>query len=139
MCTHSIDDLLPHAPLHCAATGEMVKGSLLYTTGLHTGFFLGRGAGEISRMTYFVRVYMRHCHAYKSHNNAVITNNVFLLRTYVCNHIICAVYLILYSYGILGIPMCPLPPLYATNVISDSPSLHTMQYLHVLTTLAESS
>ena len=28
MCTHSIDDLLPHAPLHCAATGEMVKGSL---------------------------------------------------------------------------------------------------------------
>ena len=27
MCTHSIDDLLPHAPLHCAATGEMVKGS----------------------------------------------------------------------------------------------------------------
>ena len=30
MCTHSIDDLLPHAPLHCAATGEMVKGSLYY-------------------------------------------------------------------------------------------------------------
>ena len=29
MCTHSIDDLLPHAPLHYAATGEMVKGSLL--------------------------------------------------------------------------------------------------------------
>ena len=28
MCTHSIDDLLPHAPLHYAATGEMVKGSL---------------------------------------------------------------------------------------------------------------
>ena len=27
MCTHSIDDLLPHAPLHCAATGEMVKCS----------------------------------------------------------------------------------------------------------------
>ena len=27
MCTHCIDDLLPHAPLHCAATGEMVKGS----------------------------------------------------------------------------------------------------------------
>ena len=27
MCTHSIDDLLPHAPLYCAATGEMVKGS----------------------------------------------------------------------------------------------------------------
>ena len=27
MCTHSIDDLLPHAPLHYAATGEMVKGS----------------------------------------------------------------------------------------------------------------
>ena len=27
MCTHSIDDLLPHAPFHCAATGEMVKGS----------------------------------------------------------------------------------------------------------------
>ena len=22
MCTHSIDDLLPHAPLHCAATGR---------------------------------------------------------------------------------------------------------------------
>ena len=30
MCTHSIDDLLPHAPLHYAATGEMVKCSLLY-------------------------------------------------------------------------------------------------------------
>ena len=30
MCTHSIDDLLPHAPLHCAATGEMVKCSLKY-------------------------------------------------------------------------------------------------------------
>ena len=30
MCTHSIDDLLPHAPLHCAATGEMVKGSYYY-------------------------------------------------------------------------------------------------------------
>ena len=29
MCTHSIDDLLPHAPLHCAATGEMVKGSYI--------------------------------------------------------------------------------------------------------------
>ena len=28
MCTHSIDDLLPHAPLHYAATGEIVKGSL---------------------------------------------------------------------------------------------------------------
>ena len=28
ICTHSIDDLLPHAPLHYAATGEMVKGSL---------------------------------------------------------------------------------------------------------------
>ena len=27
MCTHSIDDLLPHAPLLYAATGEMVKGS----------------------------------------------------------------------------------------------------------------
>ena len=27
MCTHSIDDLLPYAPLHYAATGEMVKGS----------------------------------------------------------------------------------------------------------------
>ena len=27
MCTHYIDDLLPHAPLHCAAAGEMVKGS----------------------------------------------------------------------------------------------------------------
>ena len=27
MCTHSFDDLLPHAPLHYAATGEMVKGS----------------------------------------------------------------------------------------------------------------
>ena len=27
MCTHSIDDLLPHTPLHYAATGEMVKGS----------------------------------------------------------------------------------------------------------------
>ena len=27
MCTHSTDDLLPHAPIHCAATGEMVKGS----------------------------------------------------------------------------------------------------------------
>ena len=27
VCTHSIDDLLPHAPLHYAATGEMVKGS----------------------------------------------------------------------------------------------------------------
>ena len=27
---HSIDDLLPHAPLHCAATGEMVKGSYYY-------------------------------------------------------------------------------------------------------------
>ena len=26
--THSIDDLLPHAPLHYGATGEMVKGSL---------------------------------------------------------------------------------------------------------------
>ena len=30
MCTHSIDDLLPHAPLHYAATGEMVKGSYMY-------------------------------------------------------------------------------------------------------------
>ena len=30
MCRHSIDDLLPHAPLHCAATGEMVKGSFMY-------------------------------------------------------------------------------------------------------------
>ena len=30
MCTHSIDDLLPHAPLHYAATGEMVKGSYIY-------------------------------------------------------------------------------------------------------------
>ena len=30
MCTRSIDDLLPHAPLHYAATGEMVKGSLKY-------------------------------------------------------------------------------------------------------------
>ena len=35
-------------------------------------------------MTYFVRVYMRRCHAMhilvdKSHNNAVITNDVFLL------------------------------------------------------------
>ena len=30
MCTHSIDDPLPHAPLHCAATGEMVKGSYKY-------------------------------------------------------------------------------------------------------------
>ena len=29
MCTHSIDDLLPHAPLHYAATGEMVKGSYI--------------------------------------------------------------------------------------------------------------
>ena len=29
MCTHSIDDLLPHAPLHYAATGEMVKGSFI--------------------------------------------------------------------------------------------------------------
>ena len=29
MCKHSIDDLLPHAPLHYAATGEMVKGSLV--------------------------------------------------------------------------------------------------------------
>ena len=28
MCTHSIDDPLPHAPLRYAATGEMVKGSL---------------------------------------------------------------------------------------------------------------
>ena len=28
MCTHSIDDPLPHASLHYAATGEMVKGSL---------------------------------------------------------------------------------------------------------------
>ena len=27
MCTHSIDNLLPHAPLHCAATGETIKGS----------------------------------------------------------------------------------------------------------------
>ena len=27
MCTHSIDDLLPHAPLHYAATGDMVKCS----------------------------------------------------------------------------------------------------------------
>ena len=38
-CTHSIDDLLPHAPLHCAATGEMVKCSYsynwLYLTPLH--------------------------------------------------------------------------------------------------------
>ena len=25
MCTHSIDDLLPHAPLNYAATGDMVK------------------------------------------------------------------------------------------------------------------
>ena len=32
MCTHSIDDLLPHAPLHYAATGEMVKGSLYTKT-----------------------------------------------------------------------------------------------------------
>ena len=31
MCTHSIDDFLPHAPLHYAATGEMVKGSLHIT------------------------------------------------------------------------------------------------------------
>ena len=30
MCTHSIDNLLPHAPLHYAATGEMVKGSYIY-------------------------------------------------------------------------------------------------------------
>ena len=30
---HSIDDLLPHAPLHCAATGEMVKGSFYLTSG----------------------------------------------------------------------------------------------------------
>ena len=33
MCMHSIDDLLPHAPLHYAATGEMVKGSLKYMHG----------------------------------------------------------------------------------------------------------
>ena len=29
MCMHSIDDLLPHAPLHCAATGEVVKCSYI--------------------------------------------------------------------------------------------------------------
>ena len=35
MFTHSIDDLLPHAPLHYAATGEMVKGSY-YNSADHT-------------------------------------------------------------------------------------------------------
>ena len=36
MCTHSIDDLLPHAPLHYAATGEMVKGSLKNNNDIYT-------------------------------------------------------------------------------------------------------
>ena len=36
MCTQSIDDLLPHSPLHFAATGEMVKGSLRPESQLET-------------------------------------------------------------------------------------------------------
>ena len=39
MCTHSIDDLLPHAPLHYASTGEMVKGSY-YISGKRLKIFL---------------------------------------------------------------------------------------------------
>ena len=38
MCTHSIDDLFPHAPLHCAATGEMVKGSYYSQISLSTTY-----------------------------------------------------------------------------------------------------
>ena len=50
--------------------------------GLHTGFFSGGGGG--GDLTEDLRVYMRRCHAYnilvnKSHNNAVITNDFFLL------------------------------------------------------------
>ena len=40
MCTHSIDDLLPHAPLHYAATGEMVKGSSLQQNVDSTNIYL---------------------------------------------------------------------------------------------------
>ena len=36
MYTHSIDDLLPHAPLHYAATGEMVKGSYKAAFNMHS-------------------------------------------------------------------------------------------------------
>ena len=46
MCTHSIDDLLPHAPLHCAATGEMVKGS--YTIDCVNGSLRLIGTGSSS-------------------------------------------------------------------------------------------
>ena len=48
MCTHSIDDLLPHTPLHYAATGEMVKGSLhvqvntMHHTSVQLEIFTGR-------------------------------------------------------------------------------------------------
>ena len=53
---------------------------------LHTGFFSGGGgggAGWRDDLTDDLRMYMHHCHAYilvnKSYNNAVITNNFFLL------------------------------------------------------------
>ena len=51
----------------------------------------------------YLRMYMRHCHAYilvnKSHNNAVVTNNFFLL-VYVI--ILFALYILhIYYYGIL--------------------------------------
>ena len=50
--------------------------------GLHTGFFLEGGGGDLTDDLH-VCMYMRRCHAYilvhKSHNNAVITNFFFLL------------------------------------------------------------
>ena len=69
--------------------------------GLHTGFFSGGGRGDL---TDDLRMYMRCCHAYilvnKSHNNAVITNDCFLL-VYVI--ILFVLYILhVYYYGILG-------------------------------------
>ena len=49
------DRLCVHAKYH--QTGDQA--------GLHTGFFSFEG-GRISRMIYFVPVYMRRCHAYTS-------------------------------------------------------------------------
>ena len=59
--------------------------SKVLSTGLHTGFFSGGGGGGGGRgdLTDDLCMYMRRCHAYilvnKSYNNAVITNDCFLL------------------------------------------------------------
>ena len=62
MCTHSVDDLLPHAPLHCAATGEMVKCSLIAGTGKNNYVALSK---KVSKDT----------SRYESVKNALLTSD----------------------------------------------------------------